>query len=114
MKRSEPPSAAALAPADVSWRFRDRPGPLFPLVVSILPSDDQKGLNERGDEIASAKNIGDALLRAQTALATMRARNHAGASGRWCRCDTARLHFFHHKGLSLIHVASSMRCPIIG
>ena len=54
-------------------------------------------------EIASAEDIGDALQRAQTALATMRARNHAGASGRWCRCDTARLHFFHHKGLPLIH-----------
>ena len=28
--------------------------------------------------------------------------NHAGASGRWCRCDTARLHFFHNKALTLI------------
>ena len=32
----------------------------------------------------------------------MRTRNHAGASGRWCRCDTARLHFFHKKALTLI------------
>ena len=32
----------------------------------------------------------------------MRTRNHAGASGRWCRCDTARLHFFHNKALTLI------------
>ena len=32
----------------------------------------------------------------------MRTRNHAGASGRWCRCDTARLHFFHNKALPLI------------
>ena len=47
-------------------------------------------------------DIRDALQRAQSALATMRARNHAGASGRWCRCDTARLHFFHNKALTLI------------
>ena len=54
------------------------------------------------NDIASPQDIRDALQRAQTALATMRARNHAGASGRWCRCDTARLHFFHKKALTLI------------
>ena len=54
------------------------------------------------NDIASPQDIRDALQRAQTALATMRARNHAGASGRWCRCDTARLHFFHNKALPLI------------
>ena len=54
------------------------------------------------NDIASPQDIRDALQRAQSALATMRARNHAGASGRWCRCDTARLHFFHKKALTLI------------
>ena len=54
------------------------------------------------NDIAAPQDIRDALQRAQSALATMRARNHAGASGRWCRCDTARLHFFHKKALTLI------------
>ena len=35
------------------------------------------------NDIASPQDIRDALQRAQSALATMRARNHAGASGRW-------------------------------
>ena len=62
----------------------------------------QQQQQERQRHRASPQDIRDALQRAQSALATMRARNHAGASGRWCRCDTARLHFFHNKALPLI------------
>ena len=32
----------------------------------------------------------------------MQARNHAGTSGRWCRTDTARLHFFKNKAMQFI------------
>ena len=41
--------SAALAPENVSWRFRGKPSPLFPLVVSVSSSGVQKGLNERGE-----------------------------------------------------------------
>ena len=61
------------------------------------------------NDIASPQDIRDALQRAQSALATMRARNHAGASGRWCRCDTARLHFFHNNALTLIQRDNTTR-----
>jgi len=54
------------------------------------------------EHVASAQDINDALKRAHTALAGMRKRNHEGSSGRWCHCDTARLHFFHNKALPLI------------
>ena len=53
-------------------------------------------------DTASAPDISDALKRAQTALAKMQARNHAGTSGRWCRTDTARPHFFKNKAMQFI------------
>ena len=39
----------ALAPEEIPWRIGGNSSPLFPLVVFILPSDDQRGLNERGE-----------------------------------------------------------------
>ena len=71
--------------------------------AAVSSSSSSSSSSSRNDnDIASPQDIRDALQRAQSALATMRARNHAGASGRWCRCDTARLHFFHKKALTLI------------
>ena len=52
-------------------------------------SSSSSSSSRNDNDIASPQDIRDALQRAQSALATMRARNHAGASGRWCRCDTA-------------------------
>jgi hypothetical protein len=54
------------------------------------------------NDIASAQDINDALKRTQSALAKMQGRNHAGSSGRWCYCDTARLHFFRNTAVQLI------------
>ena len=70
--------------------------------AAVSSSSSSSSSNRNDNDIASPQDIRDALQRAQSALATMRARNHAGASGRWCRCDTARLHFFHNKALTLI------------
>ena len=39
----------ALAQEEIPWRIGGNSSPLFPLVVFILPSDDQGGLNERGE-----------------------------------------------------------------
>lgn len=55
------------------------------------------GLQTRESEISN-----DSLKRTQSALAKMQGRNQAGSSGRWCHCDTARLHFFRNKALQLI------------
>ena len=70
--------------------------------AAVSSSSSSSSSSRNDNDIASPQDIRDALQRAQTALATMRTRNHAGASGRWCRCDTARLHFFHNKALPLI------------
>ena len=44
-----PSFETALAPEEIPWRIGGNSSPLFPLVVFILPSDDQGGLNERGE-----------------------------------------------------------------
>ena len=44
-----PSFETALAPEEIPWRIGGNSSPLFPLVVFILPSDDQRGLNERGE-----------------------------------------------------------------
>ena len=44
-----PSFETALALEEIPWRIGDNSSPLFPLVVFILPSDDQGGLNERGE-----------------------------------------------------------------
>ena len=44
-----PSFETALAPGEIPWRIGGNSSPLFPLVVFILPSDDQGGLNERGE-----------------------------------------------------------------
>ena len=49
-----PSFETALAPEEIPWRIGGNSSPLFPLVVFILPSDDQKGLNERGEGKALA------------------------------------------------------------
>ena len=44
-----PSFETALAPEEIPWRIGGNSSPLFPLVVFILPSDDQRGFNERGE-----------------------------------------------------------------
>ena len=41
-----PSFETALALEEIPWRIGGNSSPLFPLVVFILPSDDQEGLNE--------------------------------------------------------------------
>ena len=65
-------------------------------------SSSSSSSSSRSNDIASAQDINDALKRTQSALAKMQGRNHAGSSGRWCYCDTARLHFFRNTAVQLI------------
>ena len=44
-----PSFETALAPEEIPWRIGGNSTPLFPIVVFVLPSDDQRDLNERGE-----------------------------------------------------------------
>ena len=70
--------------------------------LDAAESEASSSSSSSSNNIASAQDIHDALKRAQSALAVMQGRNHAGSSGRWGHCDTARLHFFRNKALQLI------------